>query len=609
MKKYLLFLILVLSATLINAQVNVTFKVDMNMASGFDKATDTVSVRGDFNDWGTTPMTEDSNNVYSVTVPLDAGTHFYKFYHNGGGVDNWESDQDYENTGSPGNRSVTVESTEITAGTYFFDQIGAYTGITTTVEFNVDMRLPIKSGELTPGVTNVFVAGNFTDWQNGAIAMTDDDGDSVYTVSDDTLMSGTVLYYKFIYSADSASGGSWESDPNRTYGIVDTGNIISANWDRKDPDVTLADGNLIFNVDMSVLSEVGIFDPDADSLHLRSSFNGWNSSDPLQSHMNQDFLNPDNWYLDVSFTKKAVNSVENFKYFVIQPDTMWADTYERPFSQGGGNRDVTYLGQADQNIDLVYYDDVTPDYVILDDGIQITFSVDMTDAADAEKQVPTFDPATDKVWWISEQPAFVYTQGWVDSDTMKVLEMTDPDGDMVYTGTLTVKAPSWNGFEYVYGFQSGADFNRETTGFGDYSYRVRYISQEGSRKFTQPYSAPVDTWIPAENKSTEWEAAPAGNPTGVESTGLIANKFELSQNYPNPFNPSTQINFSIPKNDLVTLKIYNTLGQEVATLINRQMKPGSYEVNFNASNLASGVYFYNLTAGSYTSTMKMILLK
>lgn len=607
MKKYLLFLILVLSATLITAQVNVTFKVDMNMASNFDKAADTVSVRGDFNDWGSTVMTGDTNNVYSVTVQLDAGTHYYKFFHTGGGG-TWE---DGKFAGNDGNRMVVVDASELTAGTYFFNEIGAYSGIETSVEFNVDMRLPIKSGDVTPGETNVFVAGNFTDWGNGAIAMTDDDGDSVYTVVDDTLMSGTVLAYKFIYSTSDAASGSWESRENRAYGIKDTGNVISVFWDDKDPNVTLADGNIIFNTDMSVLTEVGIFDPGADSLNLRSSFNGWSSSDPAKSQMNQDFLNPDNWYLDVPFTAKAVNSVENFKYFVIQPDTMWADTYERPLSQGGGNRDVTYLGQADQNLDLVYYDDVLPNYVIEEgnDGIQITFSVDMTDAADAEKQVPTFNPETDKVWWISEEPAFVYTQGWVDSDTMKVLEMTDPDGDMVYTGTLTVKAPAWNGFEYVYGFQSGADVNREVTGFGDFSYRVRYISQEGYRKFTQPYSAPMDTWIPAENKSTEWEAAPAGDITGVQSTGLVANKFELSQNYPNPFNPSTQINFSIPKNDLVTLKIFNTLGQEVATLVNGKMKPGSYEVNFNASNLASGVYFYNLTAGSYTSTMKMILLK
>ena len=85
--------------------------------------------------------------------------------------------------------------------------------------------------------------------------------------------------------------------------------------------------------------------------------------------------------------------------------------------------------------------------------------------------------------------------------------------------------------------------------------------------------------------------------------------YTLSQNYPNPFNPTTQIAFTIPKAGNVLLKVYNTLGQEVSTLINGQMAAGQHEVTFNAQNLASGIYFYRLTAGSYASTMKMVLMK
>ncbi len=85
--------------------------------------------------------------------------------------------------------------------------------------------------------------------------------------------------------------------------------------------------------------------------------------------------------------------------------------------------------------------------------------------------------------------------------------------------------------------------------------------------------------------------------------------FNLSQNYPNPFNPTTTIAFSLPIANLVTLKAYNILGQEVATLVNEEMKAGSYTVNFNASNLSSGVYFYRLTAGSFVMNKKFTLLK
>jgi hypothetical protein len=86
-------------------------------------------------------------------------------------------------------------------------------------------------------------------------------------------------------------------------------------------------------------------------------------------------------------------------------------------------------------------------------------------------------------------------------------------------------------------------------------------------------------------------------------------KFQLQQNYPNPFNPTTQITFDLPKAGNVTLTVYNALGQEVATLVNGALPVGSHSVTFNAKNLASGVYFYRLTAGSYQSTMKMLLMK
>jgi phosphatidylserine/phosphatidylglycerophosphate/cardiolipin synthase-like enzyme/DNA/RNA endonuclease YhcR with UshA esterase domain len=94
-----------------------------------------------------------------------------------------------------------------------------------------------------------------------------------------------------------------------------------------------------------------------------------------------------------------------------------------------------------------------------------------------------------------------------------------------------------------------------------------------------------------------------------ENGNGIPDDFNLSQNYPNPFNPTTTIAFSLPIANLVTLKAYNILGQEVATLVNEEMKAGSYTVNFNASNLSSGVYFYRLTAGSFVMNKKFTLLK
>ncbi len=100
------------------------------------------------------------------------------------------------------------------------------------------------------------------------------------------------------------------------------------------------------------------------------------------------------------------------------------------------------------------------------------------------------------------------------------------------------------------------------------------------------------------------------NPTGVENTvSTIPAEFKLEQNYPNPFNPTTNIRYSIPKSSKVILKIYDVLGREVMTLVNTVQSPGEYTVPFNAQNLASGVYFYRLEAGSFINTKKLMLLK
>jgi len=95
----------------------------------------------------------------------------------------------------------------------------------------------------------------------------------------------------------------------------------------------------------------------------------------------------------------------------------------------------------------------------------------------------------------------------------------------------------------------------------------------------------------------------------IEVTILQADDFVLNQNYPNPFNPSTKISFTIPNSSFVTLKVFDVLGNEVETLINGDVSAGSYEIEFTGKNLTSGVYFYNLTAGNFSKTMKMILSK
>lgn len=103
--------------------------------------------------------------------------------------------------------------------------------------------------------------------------------------------------------------------------------------------------------------------------------------------------------------------------------------------------------------------------------------------------------------------------------------------------------------------------------------------------------------------------SPGGVTSVNDPSGSLPTEFSLEQNYPNPFNPSTKISFSIPEKSNVSLKVYDVLGNEVTNLVEGDFLAGAHEVNFNASKLASGIYFYVLKAGSFSQTKKMNLLK
>ncbi len=94
-----------------------------------------------------------------------------------------------------------------------------------------------------------------------------------------------------------------------------------------------------------------------------------------------------------------------------------------------------------------------------------------------------------------------------------------------------------------------------------------------------------------------------------EEKNLIVDEFKLYQNYPNPFNPSTTISYHIPELSFVTLKVYDVLGNEIVTLIDEEKSAGNFEVEFDGTTLSSGIYFYQLQAGSFVETKKMVLMK
>ena len=99
------------------------------------------------------------------------------------------------------------------------------------------------------------------------------------------------------------------------------------------------------------------------------------------------------------------------------------------------------------------------------------------------------------------------------------------------------------------------------------------------------------------------------NPVSIFEQNIVINKFELEQNYPNPFNPSTVIRYQTAQESNVTLTVFNSIGGKVTTLLNEVKPKGTFTVEFNGANLASGIYYLRIHAGPFTDTKKMILLK
>jgi hypothetical protein len=147
--------------------------------------------------------------------------------------------------------------------------------------------------------------------------------------------------------------------------------------------------------------------------------------------------------------------------------------------------------------------------------------------------------------------------------------------------------------------------------------QVDYIQVNGSTRQAENQSTNTGVWNGSGcgGSNSEWLHCNGyiafGNLPKSSAEAEIAQPedFFLGQNYPNPFNPSTVISFGIPENSYVSLKVYNALGEEIADLTGREYSAGWHSVSFDASNLASGVYFYALRAGKFSTSKKMLLQK
>lgn len=198
-------------------------------------------------------------------------------------------------------------------------------------------------------------------------------------------------------------------------------------------------------------------------------------------------------------------------------------------------------------------------------------------------------------------------EGWPNVDSTKTIKLYDNGtngdvtaGDNIWSRDVTFPQYSPVQIQYRYGANWGLPSNEDGNDNENILGADHFISLT-----TTLLSATVENVF-----GTMGTHKLINVVTDVEKLNTeIPVDYILEQNYPNPFNPSTSIRFSIPEAGFVSLKVFNLLGEEVASLLNEEKLAGNYEVSFKVSDLSSGIYFYSISSNNFTQTKKMIILK
>jgi len=368
-----------------------------------------------------------------------------------------------------------------------------------------------------------------------------------------------------------------------------------------DDDYTVIQNTIVFTADLSLILGVGAggaFDPGQDSLLINwegdiVSGNRRLEQDPFVSSI---------FTTTLVVQKTGDSTAWKFKAF---PD----DRFSNGGWESGENRFFVY-GPDGSTIELdTIQPRIFPLFPPLSQDVNVRFQVDMRNAVNRYNQQP-IDPNELEFVGLRGGADWLGTWeggGWVPDDTingefMKVLNDDGDNGDEtadddIWTIRITVPAGTNAGaFEYKFAaMYPGADtVNGGSTpldnegGFGQ-NHQILLVD-----------GPDIEHFLRFGNFTT----------TSVDRIDdLIPDNYTLSQNYPNPFNPSTKITFSITNTEHVVLKIFNVLGQQVDVLLDNEFEFGTYEVEFDASRLSSGIYFYTLEAGNFTATKKMMLMK
>lgn len=483
------------------------------------------------------------------------------------------------------------------------------------VTISVDMGVQVFKGNFNMATDTVVIRGDFqvdagdpgaANWSGNYFKLTDGNADTIYsiTINLPTNKVGTTYNYKYVKAPD-----GWEAGDNRTFTLASSAMTLPTYWFSNDSIYKIiinVDNTINFTANLTSIygTGVGYFDPNSDSIQVMGlDWDGLGTVLSGNRRMVEDPLSPGIFTTSMTIRGPLGDSTKwKFKAF---PDARFTNTGW----ETGQDRWFKYVTTGS----TVTLDPIVPRIfpVIgnLTQNVTVKFQCNMNNnPVNAHNGLP-INPAN--VAWVGVKggsaPIGNWGGTWTTGDTAgatkTLMVMNDAGingdlvaGDKVFTADVVFPTGTGAGaieFKFAAWYPGADTVNSGSVpldnegGFGQNHLFV--LREPGPIKLKNDFG----------NFLTSIKDNPDLNP----------DNFKLLQNFPNPFNPSTKISYAIPENGLVTLKVYNAIGQQVATLVNQYQVAGGYDVDFSAKNLNNGVYFYSITFGNSTITKKMILIK